>query len=192
MYSKDNFCHVTRASFKGTTKSIVQLNSMDFKLERYIITGISRSKETQEIYKLLMKRSGLTIFAGFSRLAGLPFTIGSDVKSLGLLLGTSVQARFPCPVCVTPKSVKVDSDGKHSITNFDDWFSLEPFAHKSRKVTDWTDQKLTKELKLKQLNPSIQEVFAEFEEDRIDQLVSFAPLHFKVEVEYNYLFLASF
>ena len=165
---------------------------MDYKLERYVLTGLSRSKESQEVYKLHLQRAGLTIFAGLSRLAGLPFTVGGDVKSLGLLLGTSVQSTNPCPLCQTTKSTKKDIDGKHQITNFDDWFSLDPFAHKLRKVADWSNPKLAKELKLKQLNPSIVELFEEMELERVDQLFSFTPLHYKAQVIWCYFRISNY
>ena len=57
--------------------------------------------------------------------------------------------------------------------------SLDPSDHEPRQLGDWSNQKLAKEINLKPLNPSIVELMDEFEFDRIDQLLSFSPLHFK-------------
>ena len=94
----------------GTTKAALVLTSETHSMERFVITAIAKSKECSAVYDHLLRKSNLPTLGALSKIANLPFTISGDIKSLSLMIGTAVQSTYPCPLCLTPKKLKIGGD----------------------------------------------------------------------------------
>ena len=162
------------------TKTIVQFNSRTHAHERFIITGAAKMKESADVYEELIKNSGVLTIAALARILGISFHWSGDLKSLGLLTGTCVQASAPCPLCKADKKFKVCEDGLREIQNFDDFFALKDNAHDLRQIDDWSNPAEIKRLKLKKINPILAEQMSEFGHEFIEDVCVFSPLHFKL------------
>ena len=55
-----------------------------------------------------------------------------------------------------------------------------PFHHKPRKLSDWFNPATKKALKLKDINQNLVELMREFNFERIDDIITLSPLHFKL------------
>ena len=162
------------------TKSILQFNSADYHFERYFVTAAAKCKESAELYNEMVKGSNVLTVAALAQVMAVPMHWSGDQKSISLLVGTKIQSSHPCPLCRVQKIIKIDSDKKKVIANFDEFYNLDPEVYELRRLDDWNDQKLVKKLKLSGINPVLAEHITELGHETIEDVLTFSPLHFKL------------